>query len=64
MWKCEECGEKIIGVYAGYVEVNRLGVAIEGTEYEEGLSHYRCEGCNQVIEWGNLEKYGKWVEEN
>ncbi|MFV0577760.1 MAG: hypothetical protein ACK5NU_03735 [Fusobacterium ulcerans] len=46
------------------VEVNRLGVAIEGTEYEEGLSHYRCEGCNQVIEWGNLEKYGKWVEED
>lgn len=63
-WKCKDCGGKIIGVYAGYVEVNRLGVAIEGTEYEEGLSHYRCEGCNQVIEWGNLEKYGKWVEED
>ena len=61
-WICKKCGGKIIGVYAGYVEVNRLGVAIEGTEYEEGLSHYRCEGCNQVIEWGNLEKYGKWVE--
>ena len=65
MWKCNKCKEKIIGVYAGYTELNDMGKIIEGSKYAEKLSHYRCTGCDEIIgqHWIELYDKAKWEED-
>nr|DAS36662.1 MAG TPA: Rubredoxin evolution, hydrogenase, nickel, energy.86A [Caudoviricetes sp.]DAS50148.1 MAG TPA: Rubredoxin evolution, hydrogenase, nickel, energy.86A [Caudoviricetes sp.] len=66
MWICKECGEKIQGYYVGYVDIDKKGCAIDGTQEEEELIRYTCPCC-RIIKFGdikNLEKVADWEEED
>ena len=65
MWKCKECGEKIQGYYIGYVDIDKKGCAIDGTQEEEELIRYTC-ACGRIIKFGDikeLKRVADWVDD-
>lgn len=66
MWKCKECGEKIQGVIAGLIDIDKNGIGIDGTEEELEIVRYDC-ACCRIIKFGNikeLERVAEWVDED
>ena len=66
MWICKECGEKIQGYYIGYVDIDKNGCAIDGTQEEEELIKYIC-GFGEEIKFGDIKKLKRvadWEEED
>lgn len=64
VWICKRCGEKIQGYYAGLVDIDKNGCAIDGTQEEEEVIKYFC-GCDEHIRFGKIDKLKKvaeWVE--
>jgi len=50
MWKCKECGEEIKGYYAGLVDIDKKGCAIDGTQEDEELVEYKMSKKNLSLE--------------